>query len=140
MRIDPYDPFAGLESKPEVAVGAASQSAPDAVSLDAKFARNTNLALDVGAEIMCIPLDPTRPNYASELRAKAAVASTQVGAQIRADEVVVKTQRSGDRIQQLLVRLKEVKERLAASGFDRPEHSVPRIADRRVSRPSSDRE
>ena len=74
------------ETLPVVVPIASSETMPE------EFSRSTMLALRVQQEILEMTLDPSDDHYEAELRAKTAMASAQINAQLKADEQRLKRQ------------------------------------------------
>ena len=65
---------------------------PDPSTMPEEFSRSTMLALRTQQEILEMKLDPSDEHYEAELRAKTAMAGTQINAQLKSDEQRLKRQ------------------------------------------------
>ena len=65
---------------------------PDPSTMPEEFSRSTMLALRTQQEILEMELDHSDEHYEAELRAKTAMAGTQINAQLKSDEQRLKRQ------------------------------------------------
>ena len=65
---------------------------PDPATMPEEFSRSTMLALRTQQEILELQLNPADEHYEAELRAKTAMAGTQINAQLKSDEQRLKRQ------------------------------------------------
>ena len=65
---------------------------PPVETMPEEFSRSTMLALRTQQEILEMKLDPLAEHYEAELRAKTAMAGTQINAQLKSDEQRLKRQ------------------------------------------------
>ncbi len=89
---NPYDEY--LKDAPEDVSPPARLPVPlpDAATMPEEFTKSTMLALRTQQEILEMELDPSAPDYQAVLRAKSALASAQINAQLKADEQKIKRQ------------------------------------------------
>ncbi len=89
---NPYDEY--LKDAPEDVSPPARLPVPlpDPATMPEEFSRSTMLALRTQQEILELQLNPDDEHYEAELRAKTAMAGTQINAQLKADEQKLKRQ------------------------------------------------
>jgi septal ring factor EnvC (AmiA/AmiB activator) len=85
---NPYEEYMREEAEtlPAVVPLAPVETMPE------EFSRSTMLALRTQQEILEMKLDPDDEHYEAELRAKTAMAGTQINAQLKSDEQRLKRQ------------------------------------------------
>lgn len=106
-----YDPLDLIGGEPPAPAAPLAQGEGD--DLPAKFERNTRRALDASAEILAIRPNPHSEHYGAELRAVAAASAAQISAQLKSDELALKTQRNKEAVmEEILRRIAEAEERL----------------------------
>ncbi len=89
---NPYDEY--LKETEEVSPSPARELVPlpDPSTMPEEFSKSTMLALRTQQEILEMELDPNDEHYEAELRAKTAMAGTQINAQLKSDEQRLKRQ------------------------------------------------
>jgi hypothetical protein len=94
----------------ETPQGKASNITPGAdgehETLNSKLNTTTNKSLDKANAILDIPLDPDRPHYPAELRARTAIINTTLATQTKVDDTSMRRQ-TFDRLPELIEMVKE---------------------------------
>lgn len=88
---NPYEDLLREEAKSLPAV-VPHAPLPDPSTMPEEFSRSTMLALRTQQEILEMSLNPEDEHYEAELRAKTAMAGTQINAQLKSDEQKLKRQ------------------------------------------------
>lgn len=81
----------------------------DAKLMPAEFSKSTMLALEVQQRILATPLDERDPHYRVKLAAQTQIATAQITAQLRVDEVKLKSALTTDYYEEIKLAIQKAR-------------------------------